>query len=80
MSSKKTNQRQHRKLICAGCARQIIKGHGKGDQYIVYSMYVYPLIGGKVFCQECGEELDKDGLFPEEREQELRLRRRLWKI
>jgi len=53
------------RINCNWCGRQILKGEGKGDRYIVYdSSPINDCFG--FICHECGNELDENGMLPEE--------------
>lgn len=60
------------KLYCCCCGKQAIHGEKPNRN----NKYITTLSGAKagfkpneVFCGYCAEDLDEDGLFPEEREQ-----------
>lgn len=52
---------------CVVCGRQVVS-YAANDKYIVGHIGAKAAIGG-VFCIDCGEDLDENGLFPEERAQ-----------
>lgn len=55
------------KVICCCCARQIVSYCKKPDEYITCppAISMGPTLG--YCCGECSEDLDENGLFPEER-------------
>jgi hypothetical protein len=54
------------KIICCCCSRQIVS-YKASDDYIVGGGRIIFMGPGKNCCHECAEDLDDDGLFPEER-------------
>lgn len=59
------------KIICCVCGKQVVTGQNPSR----YDLYITKLEGAKagfnsneVFCGYCAEDLDENGLFPEERE------------
>lgn len=62
------------RVICECCGRQIISGRGTPDKFVTYGP-VTRLVGNQYICATCSIDLDKDGLFPEERENLMTKRR-----
>lgn len=67
------------KIVCACCGRQIVSNRflrtsSPMARYITYGP-AKVLCAGKYACAECSADLDKNGLFPEERAQLERLER-----
>jgi hypothetical protein len=54
------------KIMCSCCARQIVPYCNKGEDHITKGPVTY-LWSDKYCCSECSEDLDENGLFPEER-------------
>jgi len=55
------------KIYCASCGRQVVP-RNESTQYIAPGLCPKAAVGLKqVFCDECSQELDENGLFPEER-------------
>lgn len=55
-----------RKVVCECCGRQIVS-YKIDDQYCIGGGLPKMLGFGKYCCHKCGEDLDENGLFPEER-------------
>lgn len=56
------------RIICACCARQVIYGSTRSDTYVAPGCHPKAsACPGMVFCDECGRDLDGNGMFPEER-------------
>ena len=58
---------RNKTVRCVVCCRQVVS-YNANDEYIVGAEGAKAAIGG-VFCVDCGEDLDENGLFPEERAQ-----------
>ena len=59
------------KVICSCCSRQIVDYNVKPDNYVT-NRPATRLVGNTYCCAECSEDLDENGMFPEEAAQ-------LWK-
>ncbi len=55
------------RINCACCGRQIVK-ETVDDKRCIGGGLPKSLGFGKYCCHKCGEELDENGLYPEERE------------
>jgi len=53
------------KIICQCCSKQILPGVKTPDRYVTSGPPIQ-LVNGYC-CQRCGEGLDENGLWPEER-------------
>jgi len=50
---------------CDCCTKQIVRGSGTPDKYVTYGPIT--LLGiNQHACRSCAEDLDENGLFPEE--------------
>lgn len=63
-------------ITCVCCGRQILPGRGVPDPFVTYSLRPKRMFANQYICDHC-DDLDEDGLFPEERDLELRLHRLL---
>ena len=55
---------------CSCCAKQIVNyGVAHYDKRVTTSAGAVKDVGNKMICGFCAEELDENGLFPEERNQ-----------
>ncbi len=54
------------RIVCECCSRQIVPGHGTPNEFVTYGP-VTRLVGNQYVCALCATDLDKCGLFPEER-------------
>ena len=58
-----------KRVYCCACGRQVVsfcRGRGTGSDLVA----PYPVVAGiddQVFCADCAEDLDENGMFPEER-------------
>jgi hypothetical protein len=57
------------KIMCECCGRQIVS-YPISDPFIVGGAPPIRMGVSSFCCQECGQDLDENGLFPEEREGE----------
>lgn len=60
----------NRRLYCCVCGRQAISGPPppRGDSYTTTLVNARAGVKqGEVFCGYCAEDMDENGLFPEER-------------
>jgi hypothetical protein len=56
----------NKKYICPCCGRQVVDYVSKGDDYICPLEGGRRGIGNEIYCGECSQDLDENGLFPEE--------------
>lgn len=56
-------------IYCSSCCKQVINNReiSRNDCLVTTSVGAKAGVGSEVFCGFCAEELDENGLFPEER-------------
>lgn len=57
------------RIICCVCGKQVVKNQipNRNDKYTTILEGSKAGFGNQVFCGYCAEDLDEDGLFPNER-------------
>lgn len=66
-----------RAIYCSCCGKQAVsrQNPSRFDKFTTKMEGAKASFGGEVFCGYCAEELDENGLFPEEREEAWEMHR-----
>lgn len=61
-------QNTQQRIVCCVCGKQVLRdgNPGRYDKYVTTIVGAKAGFGSEVFCGYCAEELDDDGLFPNE--------------